>query len=147
MILQEWSVNHLGKLWNSTFVRFMLVGLVNTGIGTAVMFLLYWLGAGYWLSSAANYVVGSIVSFFLNKYFTFRNQKRSFKQVLFFAVHIAVCYFIAYGVAKPVGYWLLPGASVENQETVAMLMAMGLFVMLNYLGQRFLVFSDKRSKK
>lgn len=134
------------KLWSNTFVRFVIVGLINTAVGTAVMFLLYWAGAGYWISSGANYVAGSIVSYFLNKYFTFRNHKRSAMQMLCFAVHIAVCYFVAYGVAKPIGMELLPGASVKTQEMVAMCIAMGLFVILNYLGQRYLVFSEKKKE-
>ena len=35
-----------------------------------------WGDTGYWISSAANYIIGSIVSFFLNKHFTFRNQEK-----------------------------------------------------------------------
>ena len=33
-------------------------------------------GASYWLSSSANYTLTSILSFFLNKHFTFRNQRQ-----------------------------------------------------------------------
>lgn len=55
-----------------TFWKFVLVGIVNTLVGTAVMFAAYnVLHLSYWISSASNYVVGSIVSYFLNKYFTF----------------------------------------------------------------------------
>ena len=61
------------KLKENTVLKFLLVGVVNTLIGTGTMFLLYNLAhCSYWVSSAANYVVGGIVSFFLNKYFTFR---------------------------------------------------------------------------
>ena len=56
-------------------LRFLLVGVVNTLIGAGLMFLLYNVAnCSYWLSSAVNYVVGGIVSFFLNKYFTFENK-------------------------------------------------------------------------
>lgn len=134
----------MDKFLNSTFIKFLIVGLVNTGVGTAVMFLLYWLGAGYWVSSAANYIVGSVVSYFLNKYYTFRQKKQSLPEMLRFAVHISLCYLIAYGVAKPVGMAILPASSVKEQETLAMLMAMGLFVILNYFGQRYIVFSKRK---
>ena len=92
----------IGKLWNSTLVRFALVGVVNTLFGTAIMFVLYNVfHVGYWISSACNYIFGSILSFFLNKYFTFRDSTRSWAQVLRFAVNIATCYLLAYGIAKP----------------------------------------------
>ena len=54
-------------------VRFGIVGVLNTLIGTGVMFFAYnALHLGYWISSALNYIVGSIFSYFANKYFTFR---------------------------------------------------------------------------
>ena len=59
-----------------TFVKFILVGIVNTVVGTAVMFIAYnAFHLSYWISSAANYVVGSVCSYFLNKYFTFQNKE------------------------------------------------------------------------
>ena len=66
------------KLFDQTVLRFLLVGVLNTLVGCGTMFLLYNLaGVSYWLSSAANYVVGGIVSFFLNKYFTFRQKDKN----------------------------------------------------------------------
>ena len=60
-----------------TFWKFVLVGIVNTLVGTGVMFAAYnLLHLSYWLSSASNYVVGSVVSYFLNKYFTFQNKEK-----------------------------------------------------------------------
>ena len=54
------------KIINNTLVKFLAVGVVNTLIGAGIMFLLYNVAnCSYWLSSAANYVVGGIVSFFL----------------------------------------------------------------------------------
>ena len=58
-----------------TFWKFILVGIINTLVGTTVMFVAYNLcHLNYWVSSASNYVVGSIVSYFLNKYFTFNQM-------------------------------------------------------------------------
>lgn len=52
--------------------KFLLVGIVNTIFGTAAMFICYnCLCFSYWVSSATNYIMGSFLSFFLNKYFTF----------------------------------------------------------------------------
>ena len=131
------------KLFAWSVFRFAIVGVVNTLVGSAIMFGLYNLAhCSYWLSSAANYVLTSILSFFLNKYFTFQNKTNTPRQILVFAVNIALCYLIAYGAAKPLALWLLSGASVSLRENVAMLVGMVFFSVLNYIGQRLLVFKE-----
>ena len=94
----------------------------------------------YWISSASNYFFGSILSYFLNKSFTFKYGKADFKSIFRFTVNILVCYVLAYGIAKPVMRWALSGYSVTVQENVSMVLGMVLFVALNYLGQRFFAF-------
>ena len=112
-----------------TFWKFVLVGIVNTLVGTGVMFAAYNL-----------YVVGSIVSYFLNKYFTFQNKERSWKQLGMFVINITICYLLAYGMAKPVVSWILHNQSKSVQENLSMLVGMGAFVVFNYVGQRLVVF-------
>lgn len=137
----------LKKLVDRTFWKFILVGVVNTLFGTAVMFLCYnLLHLGYWISSGANYVLGSILSYFLNKYFTFQNREKGFGVVLRFALNILVCYLLAYGIAKPAVAWVLSGMSKSVQENGAMLVGMCLFVGFNYLGQRYFAFREKKDE-
>lgn len=131
----------MSKFIDKTTIKFLLVGVVNTLVGTSVMFLSYnLLHFSYWTSSAANYVIGSIVSYFLNKYFTFQQKERSVKTVFKFVANITLCYLLAYGIAKPLVRQLLSGWTVTIQENGAMVCGMGLFVVFNYLGQRFFVF-------
>ncbi len=132
-------------LLDKTFFRFLLVGAVNTLFGTAVMFVFYnCLHLSYWVSSASNYFFGSILSYFLNRYFTFQNRSRGPGTVIRFALNITVCYAVAYGAAKPLARWALSGAGKAVQENGAMLAGMCLFVALNYLGQRFFAFRKDR---
>ena len=142
----------LTRFFDSSFFRFLIVGCINTLVGYGVMFGLYnlaglhrWGDLGFWLSSAANYVIGSIVSYFLNKHFTFRNTEKGAKVVGRFILNITVCYLLAYGLAKPVVTWLLTntGWSQQIQGNLAMLGGSVLFVMLNYLGQRFFAFRKR----
>lgn len=134
----------LKKLLDRTFWKFILVGIINTLFGTAVMFLCYnLLHMGYWVSSAANYVLGSILSYFLNKHFTFQNREKGPRVVVRFVINILVCYLLAYGIAKPLVAWALSGMSKSIQENGAMLVGMCLFVGFNYLGQRFFAFREK----
>ena len=129
------------KLIDQTTGRFILVGIANTIFGTAIMYIAYnLLGCSYWVSSAMNYIFGSILSFFLNKYFTFKSKGKKTNEVIRFVINIAICYFIAYGVAKPLVAHILTDLSTKWQENIAMAVGMILFVGLNYIGQRFFVF-------
>jgi putative flippase GtrA len=135
------------KYLDITFLKFVLVGVINTIVGTAVMFLCYnAFHCSYWFSSAMNYVIGSIVSYFLNKYFTFQNKERSWKIVAKFIINITICYLAAYGLAKPLVAHVLSGQTVNIQENGGMLVGMVLFVILNYLGQRFFTFKKREEK-
>ncbi len=133
--------------WDSTVIRFIIVGIVNTLFGTAIMFVFYNVfHLSYWVSSASNYFFGSILSYFLNKSFTFKYGKTDFKSIFRFTVNILICYLLAYGIAKPVMRYLLSGYSVSIQENVSMVLGMVLFVGLNYVGQRFFAFKkDEKS--
>ena len=131
------------RVLDKTFWKFILVGVVNTLFGTAIMFIAYnVLHFSYWISTAANYVFGSILSYFLNKRFTFHSTDTSVKTVFKFILNIAVCYAVAYGVARPLTRWVLGGLAKTLQENIAMLVGMGIFVLLNYCGQRFAVFTN-----
>ncbi|MCI8321095.1 MAG: GtrA family protein [Dorea sp.] len=125
-------------------VKFLIVGVINTLVGTSVMFLCYnILHTGYWAASALNYIIGSIVSYFLNKYFTFKSGRKSVREVLCFVLNITVCYGLSYGVAKPCVHYVLQGYSVAVRDNAAMFAGMCLFVVLNYFGQRFVVFRQE----
>ena len=106
----------MNKVTDARPFRFAVIGVINTIAGTAVMFGLYnLLGCTYWVSSAANYIIGSILSYVLNRRYTFRYSGSTVKSGLRFAVNIAVCYLIAYGAAKPAAAWMLAGTSVSLQ--------------------------------
>lgn len=134
----------LALFTDKTFMKFIMVGVINTVVGTAIMFVFYNVfHLGYWFSSASNYFFGSIVSYLLNKYFTFKYNEKGWSSLIRFTVNILACYLLAYGMAKPLMMWLLTGFSKTIQENVSMLLGMCLFVLFNYLGQRFFTFKDK----
>lgn len=127
-------------------LKFILVGVLNTLLSAALMFGLYHLlHFGYWGSSAVSYLLGSVLSFILNKTFTFGNRDSVLKTALRFAVNAAVCYVIAYGAAKPLVLWALSETALSEQllEQIAMLAGMCFFTALNYVGQRFFAFREK----
>lgn len=137
-------MNRLRGLIDRKLIKFLLVGVVNTLVGTAIMFGLYNLAhCTYWVSSAANYILTSILSFFLNKYFTFCSRGKRTGEVVRFAVNIAACYLLAYGIAKPLCLAALASTSSAVRDNISMLVGMCLFTVFNYLGQRFFAFREK----
>lgn len=129
------------RLIDITALKFLLVGVVNTLVGAGIMFVLYnFAGLSYWFSSAANYVVGGVVSFFLNKYFTFKNKGWSWHQVWRFILNLMICYILAYSIAQPLVGVILSGAGQKLRDNIAMLAGMGLYTVFNYFGQRFFAF-------
>ena len=125
--------------------KFGLVGILNTVVGTTIMFLAYnVLNLGYWLSSALNYIVGSVLSYFLNKYFTFGSRRRSNMELIRFLINILLCYLLAYGLALPFvrNFILTIGISLEKQilEQISMICGMCFFIILNFFGQKVFVF-------
>lgn len=131
----------LKKLFDFDGFRFILVGIANTVVGTIIMFGAYNIfHLNYWVSSSLNYICGSILSYFLNKYFTFKNHERSIQIVVRFIINILVCYLLAYGIAKPAVRAMLSSQSKVIQDNAAMLVGMVLFTVLNYFGQKFFAF-------
>ena len=145
--MKRFIMTALYKIYNWPLFRFAIVGVINTVIGMGIMFGLYNLaGCSFWVSTAANYILTSILSYFLNKYFTFKNEGRSLLQALGFAFNIAACYLIANGAAKPLTAFVLSGVDEKLRENIAMLVGQVMFSALNYLGQRLIVFKKQNGQ-
>ncbi|KRM95522.1 GtrA containing transmembrane protein [Liquorilactobacillus aquaticus DSM 21051] len=137
-------LDRLKKFFDITMLKFIVVGIANTIFGMAIMFLFYNLfHFNYWISSASNYIFGSILSYFLNKYFTFQNKSKDKRIIVRFVINITICYLVAYGVAQPVIKVLFSSFPQGTQDNIAMLAGTILFVGLNYLGQRFWAFKKE----
>ena len=139
-------VEKIRKVLSLEQTRFIIVGIMNTIIGAAAMLIAYNVfHLGYWISSAMDYIIGSIFSYFANKYFTFKSEKKSVWEVIRFVINIVVCYFISYSVAKPIVEIVLRDMklSISILEQFSMFFGMGIFIVLNYFGQKFFVFRKK----
>lgn len=131
------------QILNSSLVRFLVVGVGNTLLSMALMFLLE--GLGYWPSTAIAYVAGAVMSFFLNRYFTFRSEEDFWKSAGKFAVNVVVCYVLGYGIARllirPPEHTAVPLIWFERASKLC---GMVLYTTLNYMGQRFFAFRKSR---
>lgn len=134
---------HFSEIFDKILFKFLIVGILNTLVGAGIMFILYNVAkCSYWISSACNYIAGGILSYFLNKYFTFKNSRKSFSQIIIYILNLIVCYLIAYVFAKWAIYKIFSSYSTSFKDNTAMFTGMILYTGLNYLGQRFLVFTN-----
>ena len=132
------------SLFDVKLLKFLLVGVLNTLVGDGLSFLLINLTDwNMWWATAVPTVLASVMSYFLNKYFTFKNTEKGWRPVLRFAVNIGACYLLAYGIAIPLMQWALTGAEPTLRDNLAKLTGMCLFVGFNYLGQRLFAFRNQ----
>lgn len=128
------------RLLDASILKFLLVGVGNTLLSAVLMLLLE--GLGYWPSTAIAYVAGAVMSFFLNRKFTFQSEAEMGRSAVKFAINVAVCYVLAYSIAQPLGSMILGAMGVKDVwlERLTKLGGMGLYTILNYFGQRFFAF-------
>ena len=127
-------------------VSFALIGGLNTLLDLALMWLFYDVfHMGYWGSSATAFVLCSISSFVLNRRFTWRSTENVWRTLIRFSLVLAACYLLAYSLAQPLVSRLLQGRlDAAWQDRISMVTGMCLFTLMNFFGQRLIVFRKKR---
>ena len=137
-------------------IHFGMVGVINTLMGWGIMAVLYNLiHMNYWLSSGISYFIGSVFSYHANAKLTFKVEERDKWLPWRFALNIIVCYLIAFSVAKPFTARALDAIGLSSGgristvllETVAMICGMCIFIVMNFFGQKLLVFRKTKGKK
>lgn len=142
------------------FLRFLLVGLLNTAIGLGMMLLLlHSFHFSYWGSTFIGNAIGACVSFYLNRSFTFRSNIPIIKGFPIFCTVVISCYLVAYTFSAKIANWFLPSLFLENlilqitnstfarlaavfidESTVAVIIGSLLYTIMNYVGQKRIVF-------
>lgn len=137
-------IRFLNKLYiDKIFFKFVIVGIINTIVGSFIMFGCYnILGFSYWTSSIANLFLTSILSYFFNSRCTFNNNEKGIKSIFKFTVNICVCYIFSYILSRQIINLLLIGVDIQIRDNISMFMGMILFIISNYLGQRLIVFKQ-----
>lgn len=112
------------------FIRFCLVGVVNTGVDFTVFTILSNLGVLLLIAQCISYTCGVLNSFLLNRTWTFRGRNQSSGQLIrFMALNLGTL-TITYGLLVYFRYhmvWPL---------LVCKLGATGLSFVINFLGSR-----------
>jgi putative flippase GtrA len=75
------------------FPRFLMVGIANTALGYAIIFgCMYLARLSPEICNVAGYAVGFLVSYFLNRRFTFRSAQRRSTEFVRFGIVFLVAY-------------------------------------------------------
>lgn len=128
-------------------IHFGIVGLANTFIGLVIMGVLYNLiHLNYYLSSGISYFIGSVFSYHANGELTFKVENKDKWLPWRFAVNIIVCYAVAFGIARPFVRYLLASQSAVIVDNVAMVLGTGIFIVMNFFGQKLFVFRKRRNR-
>lgn len=119
-----------------TVVRFVLVGMVNTLVGLTLIYAAKWfLGAGDVAANAFGYSIGLLVSFTLNRAWTFAHRGHAGRA---FATFLAVqC--VAYGLNLVCVLGLI---SYGVDSYVAQAFGIPPYTIVSYLGSRYLAFAS-----
>ncbi|HEY0827973.1 MAG TPA: GtrA family protein [Bacilli bacterium] len=130
---------------NNTFTRFLTVGLFNTLVGlSSTFFILHILGWGYWVSTCLGNIIGAVISYLLNRKFTFRSSSKYRQSFWKFAIVILVCYFSSYWFSFFMSNLLLKSYYMQftkdTVENIAVLGGACLYTLSNYLGHKYYTF-------
>lgn len=113
--------------------RFLVAGF--SAVGTDMLF--YYLLLNFLSHSpakAVSFLSGTVVAFFINKYWTFGKKQKSYKEICLFA-----CLYL-FTLSVNVGINRLLLGLFPNRVFLAFLAATGTSTVLNFVGQKFIVF-------
>ncbi|MGE7761359.1 GtrA family protein [Peribacillus sp. NPDC097895] len=131
----------------NSFIRFLLVGIVNTAVGLSIMlFLMNVFGLSYWVSTFFGNGTGAVTSFLLNRNFTFRSNIDWRRGAARFFCVILICYSAAYSLGQAIAESMEGSVRLSIQQNVAVLIGTVLYTGLNYMGQKYFVFKKNMLK-
>jgi putative flippase GtrA len=120
------------------FIKFSIIGFVNTASSYFLYFvLLEFAQVNYLIASAVSYVVGILISYFGNKYWTFRLIRSGWRLefIKFMILNIA-------GLAINTLIMLLLVGNYKLDPLIAQLIALSVVIFYNFFGSKFWVFRD-----
>jgi putative flippase GtrA len=133
----------ISRVLKHSFIRFLLVGVLNTLTGILVIIICrYMADWSYWMSTFTGNAFGAVVSFMLNRSYTFRSQAGYSTAALRFIAVVMICYTAAYGLGLRAAVSVMAVFDLwpSRAEDVAILLGIGIYTLLNYTGQKLFVF-------
>lgn len=136
-------VTYEDRLWkrffekNSSTLRGQMLRYIVTGFFTvAIDFTLYYLLShfiSHSLAKGISFLSGTIFAYTVNKYWTFKKTQKSYKEMFSFLL----LYSITLAINVAVNFVVL---NMSGNILIAFLMATGVSTVLNFLGQKLVIF-------
>jgi putative flippase GtrA len=128
----------------NSFIRFSIVGIINTAVGLSIIFfLMNVFNLPYWISTSIGTAIGALLSFLLNRKFTFGSSISFQKGAPLFFMIILLAFFGSYSL----GEWLaeqitfpLSLPTFLTRKEIAVFLGACIYTISNYIGQKFIVF-------
>lgn len=118
-------------------IRFGVVGVAHSALGYLVYLLITWLGTDPKVAVAILYPIGTAISFFANRQWTFEDKGHvGHSMPRYLAMH-------AFGYALNLLIIYLGVDVLQFPHQLVQLFAMGFLAVLFFLVSRFLIFNDR----
>ena len=114
------------------FITYNLVGIVNTLFGFSIIFFLMFAGVDAKISNMIGYGFGAILSYYLNKKYTFKATKNKHLQ--------SVKFFAVLGIAYLLNFFTLEKLLPLMNPYVSQLIAAIVYTLSSFLLAKFFVF-------
>ena len=127
------------SLFDLSFVRFLVVGLANTLIGLSIIYAGKWLiGWNDVVANMVGYSLGLILSFILNKRWSFRYIGSHGPAMFRFVLVIAVAYTLNLCMT------LATISIFDVNSYLAQALGVAPYTIITYLGSRYYVFPNQK---
>lgn len=148
----------LRKVVDRTLIYYVIIGILNFILCTALMFFLFNVcSVSDELSSLINYVLGSVIWYVACKYILFPKRKTTWELIVRFLLEVAICYLVSFHLLAPIisdvllrfrEVWEFVGSiGIEGADMIEgnlqMTLGVVIYAVLNYFGQRYFVFTSR----
>lgn len=121
-------MNKLGK----ELRRFILAGLSAVATDLSLYYIMLNF-LDHDVAKAISFLLGTVVAFFINKYWTFEKHVKSYREL----VQFGILYTVTLGLNVMTNRYIL---DITEIILLAFLLATGVSTVCNFLGQKFWVF-------
>lgn len=122
------------KILQYSFIKYLMVGMINTLVGFGIIFILMYSGLLPEIANFIGYLCGFILSFILNKYFTFKSKNYVKSEFIRFALSMGIAYLINLLIL------VISYRSLGINEYISQIIAGIFYTLVGYLLSKFYTF-------
>jgi len=115
------------------FLRYNAVGIANTFVGIGIIFTLMIIGFSPTKSNLIGYLIGAILSYYLNSHYTFKKKR---------TLILALKFFIVLAIAYTLNYFTLQYTLVTLNPYIAQLSSATVYTLSSFALMKVFVFKD-----